>query len=503
MSASLSAGAVALVCVLTLAVGAFGLRVSRATSDFYVAGRTVTPFRNASAIGGEYLSAASFLGIAGLVYEQGVDMLWFPVGYTVGYVVLLVLVAAPLRRSGAYTLPDFAEARLESRRIRLVCSVLVVAIGWLYLLPQFAGAGITLSLVTGAPLWLGGAVVAVVVVLSVAAGGMRSITLVQAMQYWLKLAAISIPAFVLLAVWARAGGPAPVADLAWQLPLGGDADGHTLYRTYSLLLALALGTMGLPHVLVRFYTNPDGGGARRTTVTVIALLGIFYVFTPVYGVLGKAYLPVLPEGARVDSITLRLPSEMLPGLGGDVLTAMLAGGAFAAFLSTASGLSISVTGVINQDLLRPLLARMSGGDHSEVRAFRYAAVPAVVVPYAVSPVIGDISLATMVGLAFAVAASTFAPLLVLGVWWPRLTTVGAASGLVVGGVLAAGSVGLTLALGELEGWPGALLAQPGAWSVPTATAVAVLVSLATPHRIPRGTGRTLARLHTPEGARSP
>jgi cation/acetate symporter len=498
----LSAGAVAFVCLLTLAVGAFGLRVSRATSDFYVAGRTVTPFRNASAIGGEYLSAASFLGIAGLVYDRGVDMLWFPVGYTVGYVVLLVLVAAPLRRSGAYTLPDFAEARLESRRVRLVCSVLVVGIGWLYLLPQLAGAGITLALVTGAPLWLGGAVVTVVVVLSVAAGGMRSITLVQAMQYWLKLTAIAVPAFVLLAVWAQDGGPGPVAELAWRLPLAGPGDEHGLYRTYSLLLALALGTMGLPHVLVRFYTNPDGGGARRTTVTVIALLGVFYVFTPLYGVLGRTYLPSLPEGARVDSVTLRLPSEMLPGLGGELLTAVLAGGAFAAFLSTASGLTVSVTGVISQDLLRPVLARLSGGDHSEVRAFRLAAVLAVVVPYAVSPVIGDISLATMVGLAFAVAASTFAPLLVLGVWWPRLTTTGAAAGLVVGGVLATGAVTATLVLGELGGWPGALLAQPGAWTVPVAASVAVGVSLATPHRIPRGTGRTLARLHTPEGARA-
>src|SRR5207342_3398800 len=131
--------AIVLVCVVTLAIGAFGLRLSRTTSDFYVAGRTVTPYRNASAIGGEYLSAASFLGIAGLVYTNGLDMLWFPVGYTVGYVVLLVLVAAPLRRSGAYTLPDFAEARLESTRIRLLSSLLVVGIGWLYLLPQLQG----------------------------------------------------------------------------------------------------------------------------------------------------------------------------------------------------------------------------------------------------------------------------------------------------------------------------------------------------------------------------
>ena len=143
--------AIVLVCLVTLGVGAFGLRLSRTTSDFYVAGRAVTPYRNASAIGGEYLSAASFLGIAGLVYSSGFDMLWFPVGYTVGYVVLLVLVAAPLRRSGAYTLPDFAEARLESTRIRLLSSVLVVGIGWLYLLPQLQGAGLALQVVTGAP----------------------------------------------------------------------------------------------------------------------------------------------------------------------------------------------------------------------------------------------------------------------------------------------------------------------------------------------------------------
>jgi len=142
---------VTLVCLATLGVGIFGLRLSRATSDFYVAGRAVSPARNASAIGGEYLSAASFLGVAGLIYDRGVDMLWFPVGYTVGYIVLLVMVAAPLRRSGAYTVPDFAEDRLESTVIRRICSVLVVGIGWLYLLPQLQGAGLALRHVTGGP----------------------------------------------------------------------------------------------------------------------------------------------------------------------------------------------------------------------------------------------------------------------------------------------------------------------------------------------------------------
>ncbi|MCW2775884.1 MAG: Na+/solute symporter, partial [Nocardioides sp.] len=123
--------AVTLVTIATLVIGTWGLRFSRTTSDFFVASRTVRPRLNATAIGGEYLSAASFLGVAGLVLTFGADMLWYPVGWTAGYLVLLVLVAAPLRRSGAYTLPDFAEARLGSRGVRSVCSVLVVAVGWL------------------------------------------------------------------------------------------------------------------------------------------------------------------------------------------------------------------------------------------------------------------------------------------------------------------------------------------------------------------------------------
>lgn len=143
--------AVWLVVLSTLAVGAFGLRISRTTSDFFVASRRVGPFLNASAIGGEYLSAASFLGVAGLVLARGVDMLWYPIGWTAGYLLLLVFVAAPLRRSGAYTLPDFAEFRVESVRARQIASWLVCLICGLYLVPQLEGAGLTLAALTGAP----------------------------------------------------------------------------------------------------------------------------------------------------------------------------------------------------------------------------------------------------------------------------------------------------------------------------------------------------------------
>ncbi|MFC6239481.1 sodium/solute symporter, partial [Longivirga aurantiaca] len=324
--------AIVVVVVATVGIGLFGVRVSRTTSDFLVASRSVSPLLNASAIGGEYLSAASFLGIAGLVLTYGVDMLWFPVGYTVGYLVLLILVAAPLRRSGAYTLPDFAEMRTRSQKVRLTSSALVVLIGWLYLLPQLQGAGITLQALTGAPQWAGSLVVAVVVGITVATGGMRSITVVQAFQYWLKLVAIALPAVLIVAAWYGDGAPV-FTDGGWGEPLSGyGGREYPLYSTYSILLATFLGTMGLPHVLVRFYTNPDGRAARRTTLAVLGLLSMFYVFPPVLGALGRVYAPELAGTDQADTIVLRLPALVFEGWPGQALSALVAAGAFAAFL---------------------------------------------------------------------------------------------------------------------------------------------------------------------------
>ena len=534
----------------------------------------MSPRANASAIGGEYLSAASFLGVAGLVLTGGVDMLWFAVGYTAGYLVLLCLVAAPLRRSGAYTLPDFAESRLASPHVRVAAAVLVVGIGWLYLLPQFQGAGLALRAVTGAPAVVGSILVAAVVVLNVLAGGMRSITLVQAFQYWLKVTAIAVPVVFLLLAWQSDSRPDPsangvpitheattvelrepvrvvaeelttlqvdgtvddqpvVGDLVlqpgdsatigggttvsmqpgtpippakqitastgpeWATPLsGGTGRDHPLYATYSLILALLFGTMGLPHVLVRFYTNPDGRAARRTTGIVIGLLGLFYLFPPVYGALGRVYAPDLLLTGRGDTVVLELPGRMLGQPWGDLLSALLVAGAFAAFLSTSSGLVVSVAGVLSQDLL----GRFSSDPRSRsVQGFRIGAGLAVLLPLALSILGLRTSLADTVGLAFAVAASTFCPLLVLGVWWRGLTAAGALTGLVVGGVTSSVAVIATMAGLPQPGWQSALLEQPAAWTVPIACLVMIGVSLATRSRIPAGVGRQMVRLHAPEG----
>ncbi|MEO3869348.1 cation acetate symporter [Nonomuraea sp. B12E4] len=481
----MSLTAVVVVVVAAVLIGAFGIRVSRTTSDFYVASRTVSPLWNASAIGGEYLSAASFLGVAGLILSFGVDMLWLPVGWTGGYLVLLVLVSAPLRRSGAYTLPDFAEARLESMSVRRTASVLVVLIGWLYLMPQFQSAGLVLRTITGAPVWVGGLLVAAVVAVNVLSGGMRSITFVQAFQYWLKLTALAVPLVFLLMAWQADGAPGLSAQDAatWQVPLAGGKE-YGLYSTYSLILATFLGTMGLPHVLVRFYTNPDGRAARRTTLVVLSLLGAFYLLPALYGWLGRLYAPDL---VRTDTVVLMLPTRMIGGTLGDLLTALVTAGAFAAFLSTSSGLCVSVAGVIAQDLLK-------GG----VRSFRIATVMAVVVPLALALWARELPVADVVGLAFAVAASSFCPLLVLGIWWRRLSTAGALAGLFVGGGLACAAVLATITGGPYDGLTGALLAQPAAWTVPIAFAVMVSVSFLTPDQVPAGVARTMVRLHTPE-----
>jgi Na+(H+)/acetate symporter ActP len=553
--------AVVLVSLVAVAIGAYGVRLARTTSDFLVASRSVSPTWNAAAIGGEYLSAASFLGVAGLVLKYGVDMLWYPVGFAAGYLALQLFVAAPLRRSGAFTIPDFTEARLGSRALRRLTAGFVVFIGWLYLVPQLQGAGLTLGTVTGAPYWVGAIVVAAVVTTNVASGGMRSITFVQAFQYWLKLTAISFPVAFLLLAWQHDGRPAlsppdeprfaevttvqidtgvrvrltepttvtvdgvterltpgvrefgegssvafpagaevpHVEGLAardgprWLAPGGSGhlAGGHALFGVYSLILATFLGTMGLPHVLVRFYTNPDGSAARRTTLVVLGLLGAFYLFPTVYGALGRVYAAELLMTGRTDAVVLVLPGAALGGLTGQILGGLVAAGAFAAFLSTSSGLLVSVAGVLSTDVL----------GRGSVRDFRLAALAAGVVPLFVALQVTELDVSQVVGLAFAVAASSFCPLLVLGIWWRGLTWTGAAAGLVAGGGAAAAAVLTAIAGPPLTGWPAALVAQPAAWSVPLAFAVMVGVSLATRDRVPPDVGRIMLRLHAPDTLR--
>src|SRR6266513_631196 len=191
----------ALTVIATVWMGFWSAKRSKTAHDFFVAGRSVSVGWNASAISGEYLSAASFMGIAGMVMKNGYDALWYPVCYACGYLFLLLFIAGPLRRFGAYTIPDFAEGRYDSPVFRKIAVVFVLFIGFFYTMPQMKGAGTTLAYIfPGLPYWAGVVLVGAVITLNVALGGMKGITLLQAFQYWLKMFAISVPIFVFMAL---------------------------------------------------------------------------------------------------------------------------------------------------------------------------------------------------------------------------------------------------------------------------------------------------------------
>jgi cation/acetate symporter len=299
------------------------------------------------------------------------------------------------------------------------------------------------------------------------------------------------------------GGVVPVASgitalrgSQWSRPVGGSGASSPLL-VYSLLIATFLGTMGLPHILVRFYTNPDGTAARRTTVRVLGLLSLFYLFPAFYGALGRTLTPQLYITGQTDDVVLRLPAAAWPGAVGTALGALVAAGAFAAFLSTSSGLLVSLAGTISHDVWPRLAREKPTGVAGRRHRFQVAAAGAILVPVALALVARSVDISILVGWAFALAASTFCPMFLLGIWWTGLTARGAAAGMIVGTVIATAAIFTGLALGEPEAGAGALLAQPAVVSVPVAFLTMVLVSIRDPRR-PDPAAEMLA-LHAPEG----
>lgn len=551
--------------IVTIWMGFWAAGKSKTASDFFVAGRGVSVGWNASAISGEYLSAASFMGIAGMVMSSGYDALWYPVCYACGYLFLLLFIAGPLRRFGAYTIPDFAEGRYDSPVFRKIAVVFVLFIGFFYTMPQMKGAGTTLAYIfPSLPYWAGVVLVGVVITFNVASGGMKGITLVQAFQYWAKMFAISVPVFVLMAVYGHYGtqvglnaagpAPSPIAavaagsttpgpvgseagmrkptpanappDATWLHPFGplstkaakaanlsaAEAKPYALLYTYSLIMALVCGTAGLPHILVRFYTNPDGVAAKRTTMWVMILIGVFYVFPPVFGVIGRNLLPELYAGVGAkgtDKIVLELPrilNERHAPLG-SVLSGITCAGAFAAFMSTFSGLLVSMTGALAHDVYGRIL-RPKSTAADRMRMFKLFAWVVGGTATVLGCFVEPLQINFMVGQAFAIAAASYFPLLFMSVWWRGMTMRGAATGMLAGGVAAVLAVSVTnfsdLGWFNLKPfWAGhpllrILLEQPAIWAVPGAILLMIVVSKLTRREIPTDVRMKMLVLHAPE-----
>jgi cation/acetate symporter len=483
--------AAAAVLAATIAIGLYSARRAKTLSDYWVAGRSVGVFTNASAISSNYLSAASFLGVAAFIWAKGFDGVWYATGFAAGYVLLLLFIASPLRRFGQYTIPDFCHGRFASMRLRRIGILWTVVISSLYIIAQMVGVGTLMESITGIPWAWGVIILGGVIILYVAVGGMTGVTLTQMLQFWIMLVAILVPLFVLLsqhsytdllafALVDTAGSTvtgAPAFTAAEQATIAsgsqwiGPFNNWDFLGSVSLLVALVCGTAGLPHILARFYTNPDAGKARWSTVWVLVFIGLFYMATPIWGTYARMVLgpsAVLVEGGAANPNSMMLVTSAQAG---EWATALVAAGAIAALLSTVAGLLIALSSAFAHDLYGAIL-RPQASDRQKILVAKVSVVVFGVFAIAIGLGFRGVNIAWMVGLAFAVAASTFFPLLVAGIWWRRMTEQGAIAGVMVGGTIAA-----VVVIGKLAGlWS---FDQPALFSVPAAFAALFIVSRAT------------------------
>ncbi|MEU2060036.1 cation acetate symporter [Streptomyces sp. NPDC013455] len=477
---------------VTLGITTWVSRRRQGSADeFYAGGRLFSPLENGFAIAGDYMSAASFLGITGIIALYGYDGLLYSVGFLVAWLVVLFLVAELVRNCGRFTLADVVAARMSERPVRIAAGTSSVTVSVLYLVAQMVGAGSLVALLLGrtsgaAQAW---AVIGVgaLMVIYVSLGGMRATTWIQIVKAVLLLSGTVVLTVLvllrfhgdvdrLLLTAAERSGHGR-AFLAPGLKYGGDWTARLDF--ISLGLALVLGTAGLPHILSRFYTVPTARAARRSVVWSIGLIGSFYLMTIVLGFGAAAVVgPAAVRGSNAAGNTaVPLLALDLGGgagsTGGTVLFAVVAAVAFATILAVVAGITLASSASVAHDLYASLRRPRGGDPRSEVAVARWAAVGVGVVAIALGLLARDLNVAFLVGLAFAVAASANLPVLLYSLFWRGFTTRGAVWA-VYGGLLPA--IGLVLLSPVVSGSPGSLfpavdfqyfpLENPGIVSIP-------------------------------------
>ncbi len=423
------------IVTLVIAIGAAGK--NRTTTDYYAGGRAFSGPQNGIAIGGDYLSAASFLGIAGAIALYGYDGFLYSIGFLVGWLLVMLLVAGPLRNTGRYTMADVLDLRLRAVPVRAAAAVSTLTVSLFYLLAQMAGAGALVSLLLGVNSTRGQdltvAAVGLLMIFYVLVGGMKGTTWVQIVKAILLTAGAAVTtAWVLARAGfslsgllhdAAAASPAGNAVLGPGLLYGANTVSKLSF--ISLALALVLGTAGLPHVLMRLYTVPDAREARRSVSWTVGLVGVFYLFTLVLGfgamwLVGAKQIEAAP--GKADSAVPLLAFK----LGGTLLLAIVAAVAFATILAVVAGLTITASASFAHDVYAGVLRRGTTVDPGqEVRVARITAVTIGVVAVIGGMYAKDIDVAFLVALAFAVAASANLPSILYSLFWPRFTARGA------------------------------------------------------------------------------
>ena len=419
--------------IATLGITYWAAKKNQTTSDYYAAGGGITGFQNGLAIAGDYMSAASFLGISGLVYLSGYDGLIYSIGFLIGWPLILFLMAERLRNLGKYTFADVASYRLEQLPIRALAAAGSLAVVSLYLIAQMVGAGKLIQLLFGLPYELAVVLVGILMILYVTFGGMLATTWVQIIKAVLLLSGASFMAFMVLkqagfdlnelfrqAVTAHPKG--------FQIMSPGGLVSDPV-SAISLGIALIFGTAGLPHILMRFFTVKDAKEARKSVFYATGFIGYFYILTIVIGFGAIAMLSTNPEflnqeGGLIGGNNMAA-IHLSKAIGGNLFLGFISAVAFATILAVVSGLTLAGASSISHDLYASVIMKGQATGIDEIRISKIATVILGVVAIVLGILFEEQNIAFMVGLAFAIAASANFPVLFLSMYWKNLTSRGA------------------------------------------------------------------------------
>ncbi|MFF2227997.1 cation acetate symporter [Streptomyces globisporus] len=429
--------------VATLFITVWAGRQTKSASDFYAGGRQFTGFQNGLAVSGDYMSAASFLGIAGAIALFGYDGFLYSIGFLVAWLVALLLVAEPLRNSGRYTMGDVLAYRMRQRPVRTAAGTSTIVVSIFYLLAQMAGAGVLVSLLLGITSDFGKivivALVGILMILYVTIGGMKGTTWVQMVKAVLLIAGTLLITFLILLKFnfnisdllgtAASNSGKGAAFLEPGLKYG--ATGVSKLDFISLGIALVLGTAGLPHILIRFYTVPTAKAARKSVNWAIGIIGAFYLMTIVLGFGAAAILKpddIIASNKAGNTAAPLAALEIGGGsgsTGGAILLAVISAVAFATILAVVAGLTLASSSSFAHDIYANVIRKGQATEKEEVRAARWATVAIGIVSIGLGALARDLNVAGLVALAFAVAASANLPTILYSLFWKRFTTQGA------------------------------------------------------------------------------
>jgi len=466
---------------ITLVITWWAARKTRNAAQFFAAGGKISAVQNGFALAGDYMSAASFLGIAGLVSMSGFDGLIYSVGWLVGWPVITFLIAEPLRNLGKYTFADVVAYRLKSEPVRIAAGISTLTVVSFYLIAQMVGAGSLIQLMFGIEYRWAIVLVGAVMLLYVLFGGMIATTWVQIIKACLLLLGATILAVLVL----REYGMNPLelfADARDKYGAGVMAPGKQVANpldAVSLGIALMFGTAGLPHILMRFYTVPDASTARRSVAYATSLIGFFYLVTFILG-FGAMTLVGRDAITKVDAKGNMAAPLLAEVLGGEPFLGFISAVAFATILAVVAGLTLSGAAALSHDLWGHVIKKGKVDERDQLRIARYATIGLAILAIALGVVFEGQNVAFMVGLAFAIAASANFPALLLSMIWKRFTTRGAVASMLTGTVVTVVLIVLSPTVYEdLFGYvPVFPLRNPGVITVPLAFLVGILVSLA-------------------------